>query len=90
MNGWQTAGAGLEACGDWFMLADEWCECTPQGTDAGAAAALEGSQASTETARSRGSVGREESSSTPLLQLFTGKHSNFWQEAAGRSKYSLL
>ena len=38
------------------MLADEWCECTPQGTDAGAAAALEGSQASTETARSRGSV----------------------------------
>ena len=56
MNGWQTAGAGLEACGDWFMLADEWCECTPQGTDAGAAAALEGSQASTETARSRGSV----------------------------------
>ena len=56
MNGWQTAGAGLEACGDWFMLADEWCECTPQGMDAGAAAALEGSQASTETARSRGSV----------------------------------
>ena len=38
------------------MLADERCECTPQGTDVGAATALEGSQASTETARSRGSV----------------------------------
>ena len=38
------------------MLADEWCECTPQGTDARAAAALGGSQASTETAGSRGSV----------------------------------